>query len=130
MEFKKTTVDNKVNNSNSNKKEEVSNMTNNSKNTIVSVNVNHAIVFANQKGKIDNKVVFTAFINNIMLSDLELITTKDGKEFLSFPKRKAEVKGQENYYNRVFFKYTAEDLDKIKKAINKYDDEKGIKVIG
>lgn len=127
MEFNKQSV---VNNNNSNKKEEVNNMSNNSKNTVVSVNVNHAIVFANQNGKIDNKVVFTAFINNIMLSDLELITTKDGKEFLSFPKRKAEVKGQENYYNRVFFKYTAEDLDKIKKAINKYDDEKGIKVIG
>lgn len=65
-----------------------------------------------------------------MLSELELITTKDGKEFLSFPKRKAEVKGQENYYNRVYFKYTQEDLAKIKKAINDYDDKKGIKVIG
>ena len=99
-------------------------------NTINSINVNHAIVFANQKGKVDNKVVFTAFINNIMLSDLELITTKDGKEFISFPKRKAEVKGQENYYNRVYFKYTKEDLEKIKTAINKYDEDKGIKVIG
>lgn len=128
MEFKKTVVESNVNNSN--KKEEENNMNNSTKNTVTSINVNHAIVFANQKGKIDNKVVFTAFINNIMLSDLELITTKDGKEFLSFPKRKAEVKGQENYYNRVFFKYTKDDLDKIKKAINKYDDEKGIKVIG
>ena len=123
MEFKKTV-------NNETKKEEVSNMSNNSeKNIIESVNVNHAIVFANQKGKVDNKVVFTAFINNIMLSDLELVTTKDGKEFLSFPKRKAEVKGQENYYNRVYFKYTREDLEKIKTAINKYDEEKGIKVI-
>lgn len=122
MEFKKTLTEN-----NSNKKEEVSNM---SKNTINSINVNYAIVFANQKGKVDNKVVFTAFINDIMLSDLELITTKDGKEFLSFPKRKAEVKGQENYYNRVFFKYTEEDLEKIKSAINKYDNEKGMRVIG
>lgn len=128
MEFKKTVAEN---NNNSNKKEEVSNMLNNStKNTINSINVNHAIVFANQKGKVDNKVVFTAFINNIMLSDLEIITTKDGKEFLSFPKRKAEVNGQENYYNRVYFKYTKEDLEKIKSAIKKYDDEKGIKVIG
>lgn len=128
MEFKKT-VNNETNNNT--KKEEVSNMSNNStKNTIESINVNHAIVFVNQKGKVDNKVVFTAFINNIMLSDLELITTKDGKEFLSFPKRKAEVKGQENYYNRVFFKYTNADLEKIKTAIKKYDDEKGIKVIG
>lgn len=125
MEFKKTVAD--INN-NSNKKEEVTNME--TQNTINSINVNHAIVFANQKGKIDNKVVFTAFINNIMLSDLELITTKDGKEFLSFPKRKAEVKGQENYYNRVYFKYTKDDLEKIKVAIKKYDDEKGIKVIG
>ena len=128
MEFEKT-VNNETNNNT--KKEEVSNMSNNStKNTIETINVNHAIVFANQKGKVDNKVVFTAFINNIMLSDLELITTKDGKEFLSFPKRKAEVKGQENYYNRVYFKYTNEDLEKIKNAIKKYDDEKGIKVIG
>lgn len=126
MEFKKSVNNETINNSN--KKVEVNTMEN--KNTVVSINVNHAIVFANQRGKIDNKVVFTAFINNIMLSDLELITTKDGKEFLSFPKRKAEVKGQENYYNRVYFKYTAEDLEKIKKAINKYDDEKGIKVIG
>lgn len=126
MEFKKSVNNETINNSN--KKVEVNTMEN--KNTITSINVNHAIVFANQRGKIDNKVVFTAFINNIMLSDLELITTKDGKEFLSFPKRKAEVKGQENYYNRVYFKYTAEDLEKIKKAINKYDDEKGIKVIG
>ena len=130
MQFNKSVTDNNVNNNNSNKKE-VSNMTNNnSKNTIATINVNFAVVFANQKGKVDNKVVFTAFINDIMLSDLELITTKDGKEFLSFPKRKAEVKGQENYYNRVYFKYTQEDLEKIKKAINKYDDEKGIKVIG
>lgn len=129
MEFKKTVENNVFNNSN--KKEEVTNMANNSaKNTINSINVNYAIVFANQKGKIDNKVVFTAFINDIMISDLELITTNDGKEFLSFPKRKAEVKGQENYYNRVYFKYTQEDFEKIKKAINKYDDEKGIKVIG
>lgn len=126
MEFKKS-VNNETINSN---KKEVNNMNNSTKNTVESINVNHAIVFANQKGKIDNKVVFTAFINNIMISDLELITTKDGKEFLSFPKRKAEIKGQENYYNRVYFKYTAEDLEKIKKAINKYDDEKGIKVIG
>lgn len=126
MEFNKSVNNETINNSN--KKVEVNTMEN--KNTITSINVNHAIVFANQRGKIDNKVVFTAFINNIMLSDLELITTKDGKEFLSFPKRKAEVKGQENYYNRVYFKYTAEDLEKIKKAINKYDDEKGIKVIG
>lgn len=126
MEFKKSVNNETINNSN--KKVEENTMEN--KNTVVSINVNHAIVFANQRGKIDNKVVFTAFINNIMLSDLELITTKDGKEFLSFPKRKAEVKGQENYYNRVYFKYTAEDLEKIKKAINKYDDEKGIKVIG
>ena len=125
MNFKKTVVEN---NNNSNKKEEVTNMK--TENIINSINVNYAIVFANQKGKVDNKVVFTAFINNIMLSDLELITTKDGKEFLSFPKRKAEVKGQENYYNRVFFKYTEEDLEKIKTAINKYDEEKGIKVIG
>lgn len=125
MEFKKTVTD--INN-NSNKKEEVTNMR--TENTIISINVNHAIVFANQRGKVENKVVFTAFINNIMLSDLELITTKDGKEFLSFPKRKAEVKGQENYYNRVYFKYTREDLEKIKTAIKKYDDEKGIKVIG
>lgn len=123
MEFKKTVTENNI----SNKKEEVYNM---SKNTIESINVNHAIVFANQNGKVDNKVVFTAFINNIMLSDLELITTNDGKEFLSFPKRKAEVKGQVNYYNRVYFKYTKEDLEKIKTAIKKYDDEKGIKVIG
>lgn len=128
MVFNKT-VNNATNNNT--KKEEVSNMTNNSKNnTIESINVNHAIVFANQKGKVDNKVVFTAFINNIMISDLEIITTKDGKEFLSFPKRKAEVKGQENYYNRVYFKYTKEDLEKIKNAIKKYDDEKGVKVIG
>lgn len=127
MEFKKT-VNNETNNT---KKEEVSNMSNNStNNTIESINVNHAIVFTNQKGKVDNKVVFTAFINNIMLSDLELITTKEGKEFLSFPKRKAEVKGQENYYNRVYFKYTKEDLEKIKAAIKKYDDEKGVKMIG
>lgn len=126
MEFKKSVNNETINISN--KKVEVNTMEN--KNTITSINVNHAIVFANQRGKVDNKVVFTAFINNIMLSDLELITTKDGKEFLSFPKRKAEVKGQENYYNRVYFKYTAEDLEKIKKAINKYDDEKGIKVIG
>lgn len=125
MDFKKTAT---VNNNNLNKKDEVSNMR--TENTINSINVNHAIVFANQKGKVDNKVVFTAFINNIMLSDLELITTKEGKEFLSFPKRKAEVKGQENYYNRVYFKYTKEDLEKIKTAIKKYDDEKGIKVIG
>ena len=126
MEFKKT-VNNETNNNT--KKEEVSNMSNNStKNNIYTINVNHAIVFANQKGKVDNKVVFTAFINNIMLSDLELITTKEGKEFLSFPKRKAEVNGQENYYNRVYFKYTKEDLEKIKSAIKKYDDEKGIKV--
>lgn len=121
MEFKKTVTEN----NNSNKKEEVRNM-----NIINSININHAIVFANQKGKVDNKVVFTAFINNIMLSDLELITTKDGKEFLSFPKRKAEVKGQENYYNRVYFKYTKEDLEKIKSAINKFDKEKSIKVVG
>lgn len=127
MEFKKTV--NKETNNNT-KKDEVSNMSNNStKNTIEAINVSHAIVFANQKGKVDNKVVFTAFINNIMLSDLELITTKDGKEFLSFPKRKAEVKGQENYYNRVYFKYTKDDLEKIKTAIKKFDDEKGIKVI-
>lgn len=125
MEFKKS-VNETINNSN--KKVEENTMEN--KNTVRTINVNHAIVFANQRGKIDNKVVFTAFINDIMISDLELITTKDGKEFLSFPKRKAEVKGQENYYNRVYFKYTAEDLEKIKKAINKYDDEKGIKVIG
>lgn len=124
MDFKTATE----NNNKSNKKEEVLNMR--TDNTINSINVNHAIVFANQKGKVDNKVVFTAFINNIMLSDLELITTKDGKEFLSFPKRKAEVKGHENYYNRVYFKYTKEDLEKIKTAIKKYDDEKGIKVIG
>ena len=124
MEFKKTVTEN---NNKSNKKEEVSNMETQS--TIESININYAIVFANQKGKVDNKVVFTAFINNIMLSDLELITTKDGKEFLSFPKRKAEVKGQENYYNRVYFKYTKDDLEKIKNAIKKYDDEKGIKVI-
>lgn len=124
MEFKKTVTEN----NNSNKKEEVSNMR--TENTINSINVNHAICFANQKGKVDNKVVFTAFINNIMLSDLELITTKDGKEFVSFPKRKAEVKGQENYYNRVYFKYTKEDLEKIKTAIKKYDDEKGVKVLG
>lgn len=124
MEFKKTVTENNK----TNKKEEVSNME--TQNTINSINVNHAIVFTNQKGKVDNKVVFTAFINNIMLSDLELITTKEGKEFLSFPKRKAEVKGQENYYNRVYFKYTKEDLEKIKTAIKKYDDEKGIKVIG
>lgn len=128
MEFKKSVNNESINNSN--KKVEENNMNNSTKNTINTINVNHAIVFANQRGKIDNKVVFTAFINNIMLSDLELITTKDGKEFLSFPKRKAEVKGQENYYNRVYFKYTTEDLEKIKKAINKYDDEKGIKVIG
>lgn len=126
MEFNKSVNNETINNSN--KKVEVNTMEN--KNTVTSINVNHAIVFANQRGKIDNKVVFTAFINNIMISDLELITTKDGKEFLSFPKRKAEVKGQENYYNRVYFKYTTEDLEKIKKAINKYDDEKGIKVIG
>ena len=125
MEFKKTVTES---NNNSNKKEEETNME--TQNTINSINVNHAIVFANQKGKVDNKVVFTAFINNIMLSDLELITTKDGKEFISFPKRKAEVKGQENYYNRVYFKYTKEDLEKIKTAINKYDKDKGIKVIG
>lgn len=124
MEFKKTVTENNK----TNKKEEVSNME--TQNIINTIKVNHAIVFANQKGKVDNKVVFTAFINNIMLSDLELITTKDGKEFLSFPKRKAEVKGQENYYNRVYFKYTKEDLEKIKSAIKKYDDEKGIKVIG
>lgn len=123
MEFKKTVTEN----NNSNKKEEVTNMK--TENIIKSINVNHAIVFANQKGKVDNKVVFTAFINDIMLSDLELITTKDGKEFLSFPKRKAEVKGQKNYYNRVFFKYTKEDLEKIKTAIKKYDDEKCIKII-
>lgn len=127
MEFKKTTTNNETIN-NSNKKVEADTMEN--KNTVRSINVNHAIVFANQRGKIDNKVVFTAFINNIMLSDIELITTKDGKEFLSFPKRKTEVKGQENYYNRVYFKYTEEDLAKIKKAINDYDDKKGIKVIG
>ena len=127
MDFKKT-VNNETNNNI--KKEEVTNMLNmKTKNIINSINVNHAIVFANQKGKVDNKVVFTAFINNIMLSDLELITTKDGKEFLSFPKRKAEVKGQENYYNRVYFKYTKEDLEKIKSAINKYDETKGIMVI-
>lgn len=126
MEFNKSVNNETINNSN--KKVEVNTMEN--KNTVRTINVNHAIVFANQRGKIDNKVVFTAFINDIMISDLELITTKDGKEFLSFPKRKAEVKGQENYYNRVYFKYTAEDLEKIKKAINKYDDEKGIKVIG
>lgn len=125
MEFKKT-VNNETNNNT--KKDEVSNMK--TENIINSINVNHAIVFANQKGKVDNKVVFTAFINNIMISDLELITTKDGKEFLSFPKRKAEVKGQEKYYNRVYFKYTSEDLEKIKNSIKKYDDEKGIKVIG
>ena len=124
MDFKKTVTENNK----TNKKEEVSNME--TQNTINSINVNHAIVFANQKGKVDNKVVFTAFINNIMLSDLELITTKDGKEFISFPKRKAEVKGQENYYNRVFFKYTKDDLEKIKSAIDKYDKEKGLKVIG
>ena len=124
MDFKKTVTES----NNSNKKDEVSNMR--TENTINSINVNHAIVFANQKGKVDNKVVFTAFINNIMLSDLELITTKDGKEFISFPKRKAEVKGQENYYNRVYFKYSKEDLEKIKSAIKNYDDEKGIKVIG
>lgn len=124
MEFKKTVTEN----NNSNKKEEVRNMK--TENIINSINVNHAIVFANQKGKVDNKVVFTAFINNIMLSDLELITTKDGKEFLSFPKRKAEVKGQENYYNRVFFKYTNADLEKIKSAIKKYDEKKGVKIIG
>lgn len=124
MDFKKTFTNETNNNT---KKEEVSNMT---KNIIESINVNHAIVFANQKGKVDNKVVFTAFINNIMISDLELITTNDGKEFLSFPKRKAEVKGQEKYYNRIYFKYTIEDLEKIKNAIKKYDDEKGIKVIG
>ena len=124
MEFKKTVTGN---NNNSNKKEEVTNME--TENTVKSINVNYAIAFANQKGKVDNKVIFTAFINGIMLSDLELITTKDGKEFLSFPKRKAEVKGQENYYNRVYFKCTKEDLEKIKKAINKYDNEKGIKVI-
>lgn len=123
MEFKKTVAEN---NNNSNKKEEVSNME--TTNTINSVNVINAIAFTNQKGKIDNKVIFTAFINNIMLSDLELITTKDGREFLSFPKRKAEVKGQEKYYSRVYFKYTNEDLEKIKNAINKYDNEKGIKV--
>lgn len=123
MEFKKT----EENNNNSNKKE-VTNMK--TENIINSINISHAIVFNNQKGKVDNKVIFTAFINNIMISDLELITTKDGKEFLSFPKRKAEVKGKENYYNRVFFKYTDEDLKKIKAAIKKYDDEKGIKVIG
>ena len=120
MEFKKTVAEN---NNNSNKKE-VSNME--TENIIKSINVNHAIAFTNQKGKVDNKVIFTAFINGIMLSDLELITTKDGKEFLSFPKRKAEVKGKENYYNRVYFKCTNEDLEKIKKAINKYDNEKGI----
>lgn len=124
MEFK--TV---AKNNNSNKKEEVTNMEKR-KNTIESINVNYAIVFANQKGKVDNKVVFTAFINNIMLSDLELITTKDGKEFLSFPKRKAEEKGQKNYYNRIYFKYSDEDLEKIKAAINKYNNEKGIKVFG
>ena len=123
-EFKKTVAEN---NNNSNKKEEVSNME--TKNTVNSINVNYAIAFANQKGKVDNKVIFTAFINGIMLSDLELITTKDGKEFLSFPKRKAEVKGKENYYNRVYFKCTKEDLEKIKKALNKYDNEKGLKVI-
>ena len=114
MEFKKTVAEN---NNNLNKKEEVSNMK--TENTINSINVNHAIVFANQKGKVDNKVIFTAFINNIMLSDLEFITTKDGKEFLSFPKRKAKVKGQENYYNRVYFKYTKDDLEKIKTAIKR-----------
>ena len=124
MEFNKTVTEN---NNNSNKKEEESNME--TKNTVNSINVNYAIAFANQKGKVDNKVIFTAFINGIMLSDLELITTKDGKEFLSFPKRKVEVKGQENYYNRVYFKCTKEDLEKIKKAINNYDNEKGIKVI-
>ena len=123
MEFKKTVE----NNNNSKKKEEVTNME--TENTVKSINVNYAIAFANQKGKVDNKVIFTAFINGIMLSDLELITTKEGKEFISFPKRKAEVKGQENYYNRVYFKCTKEDLEKIKKAINKYDNEKGIKVI-
>ena len=127
MDFLKNTV---TENNNSNKKEVVTNMK--SENIINSINVNYAIVFVYQKGKVDNKVVFTAFINNIMLSDLELVTTKEGKEFLSFPKRKAEVKGQENYYNRVFFKYTKDDLEKIKSAIKKYDDEKGIgiKVIG
>lgn len=123
MEFKKTSTEN----NNSYKKEEVTNMK--TENIINSINVNHAIAFTNQKGKVDNKVIFTAYINNIMLSDLELITTKDGKEFLSFPKRKAEVKGQENYYNRVYFKYTNDDLSKIKNAIKKYDDEKGIRVI-
>lgn len=127
MEFKKT-VNNGTNNNT--KKEEEYNMANNSNNTIESININYAIVFANQKGKVDNKVVFTAFINNIMLSDLELITTKDGREFLSFPQRRAEVKGQENYYNRIYFKYTKEDLEKIKTAIKKYEDKKGIKVIG
>lgn len=124
MEFKKTVAEN---NNNSNKKEEVTNMK--TDNIINSINVNHAIVFTNQKGKVDNKIIFTAFINGIMLCDLELITTKDGKEFLSFPKRKVEVKGQENYYNRFYFKYTKEDLETIKKAINKYDNEKGIRVI-
>lgn len=123
MEFKKIATEN----NNSYKKEEVTNMK--TENIINSINVNHAIAFTNQKGKVDNKVIFTAYINNIMLSDLELITTKDGKEFLSFPKRKAEVKGQENYYNRVYFKYTNDDLSKIKNALKKYDDEKGIRVI-
>lgn len=122
MDFKKTTVINET--INVNKKEEVSNMEN--KNTVRSINVNYAVLFSNQKGKIDNKVVFTAFINDIMISDLELITTKDGKEFLSFPKRKAIKNGKDEYFNRVYFKYTAEDLEKIKEAIYKYDDEKGI----
>ena len=124
MEFKKTM---EKNNNNSNKKEEVTNMETN--NTIKSINVNYAIVFVSQKGAVDNKVVFTAFINDIMLSDLELVTTKDGKEFLSFPKRKTEVKGEVKYYNRVYFKYTEEDLTKIKSAINEYDNEKGMKVV-
>lgn len=123
MKFKKTAVEN---NNNSNKKEEVSNME--TTNIINSINIINATAFNNQKGKVDNKVIFTAFINNIMLRDLELVTTKDGKEFLSFPKIKAEEKGQTNYYNRVYFKYTNEDLEKIKNAINKYDNEKGIKV--
>lgn len=122
MEFKKTVTES----NNSNKKDEERNME--AKNIINSINVIYAIVFTNQKGKVDNKVVFTAFINDIMLRDLELITTKDGKEFLSFSKLKAEVKGEEKYYNRVYFKYTKEDLEKIKTALNKYDNEKGISV--
>lgn len=125
MEFKKTTTENNVNN-NSNKKE-VSNMEN--KNTVRSINVNYAIVFEMQNGKVDNKVVFTAFINDIMISDLELITTKDGKEFLSFPKRKVEQNGKVEYFNRAYFKYTEDDLAKIKKAINDYDEKKGIRIM-